>query len=138
MVAAVVAQATGTLPLQGVKGVANLPHIRGLQLADPKFFFPGKIDVLLGENILDKVLLPQSQSGPPGTPSAWNTIFGWAVRGVFTPDSEESVARADVNVVSVSEDRCLTKFWEVEEVPSHSTHLTQVEESVEQHYRAVA
>ena len=57
------------------------------------------------------------------------------VRGVFTADSEESVARADVNVVSVSEDRCLTKFWEVEEVPSHSTQLTQVEESVEQHYR---
>ena len=137
MVAAVVAQATGTLPLQGAKSVVDIPHIKGLQLADPNFFLPGKIDVLLGENILDKVLLPHCQSGPPGTPSAWNTIFGWAIRGVFTPDSEEGVSRAGVNVLSVgvAEDDCIKKFWEVEEVPSHSTHLTQLEAAVEQNYR---
>ena len=42
-----------------------------------------------------------------------------------------------MNVVSVdqSEDSCLRKFWEVEEPPSHSTHLTETEQSVEQHYR---
>ena len=63
--AAVVAQATGMLPLQGAKGVADLPHIKGLQLVDPQFYAPGKIDILLGENMLDKLLLPQSQVGPP-------------------------------------------------------------------------
>ena len=59
VVAAVVNQATGILPLQWAKSVKDLPHIKGLQLADPRFYDPGKIDVLLGENILDRVLLPQ-------------------------------------------------------------------------------
>ena len=48
VVAAVVSQATGTLPLQDAKSVADLPHIRGLQLADPNFFLPGKIDFCWG------------------------------------------------------------------------------------------
>ena len=137
VVAAVVNQATGILPLQGAKSVKDLPHIKGLQLADPRFYDPGKIDVLLGENILDRVLLPQCQSGPPGTPSAWNTILGWAIRGVFTPDSHESgVSRAGVNVLSTSvADESLKKFWEVEEPPTLSTHLSQVDVLVEQHYR---
>ena len=83
VVAAVVTEVTGTLPLQGAKSALELPHIKGLQLADPHFYSPGKIDLLLGENVLDKILLPHSQSGPPGTPSAWNTIFGWSVRGAI-------------------------------------------------------
>ena len=56
---------------------------------------------------------------------------------MFTPDSHESgVSRAGVNVLSTSvTDESLKKFWEVEEPPTLSTHLSQVDELVEQHYR---
>ena len=131
------AKATGLLPLQGAQSISELPHIRGLQLADPQFYAPGNIDILLAENVLDKVMLHQSQHGPPGTPSAWNTIFGWAIRGFFTPDIEEGSSRAGVHMLqveNVSGDECLRKFWEVEELPSQPTQLSLVEAAVDKHY----
>ena len=80
--AAVVPEVTCDLPLQGAATVNQLPHIRELQLADPQFHSPGRIDLVLGENILDKLLLPREvRTGPEGTSSAWNTVFRWAIRG---------------------------------------------------------
>ena len=39
-----------------------------LKLADPNFHSPGRIDLVLGENILDKLLQPQEiRTGPEGT-----------------------------------------------------------------------
>ena len=129
---------TGLMPPKGLEQVAEMPHIKGLQLADPQFYSPGNIDVLLGVNVLDEVVLPQSQLGPPGTPSAWNTIFGWGIRGVFTPEDSEGISRAGVHMVQVKEepedDVLLRKFWEVEELPSLPEHLSLVEEKVEEHY----
>ena len=40
----------------------------------------------------------------------------------------------NVAAISKSEDNCLTKFLDIEEVPSHSSHLTSTEQAVQQHY----
>ena len=45
--AALVNKVTCDLPLQGAAGVQNLPHLKDLDLADPTFYLPGKIDLLL-------------------------------------------------------------------------------------------
>ena len=137
--ATVVGKVTGLMPPMGLRQVAEMPHIKGLQLADPEFYAPGNIDVLLGVNVLDEIVLPQSQLGPPGTSSAWNTIFGWGIRGVFTPEDSEGSSRAGVHMVQVKEepeeDALLRKFWEVEELPFLPAHLSLTDERVEKHYQ---
>ena len=90
--AAVVPRVTCDLPLQGAAGVKELPHLKDLQLADPNFHLPGRIDLLLGENILSRLLHPpEVRMGPEGTPSAWKTVFRWVIRGPFTPDSTHTI-----------------------------------------------
>ena len=45
-------------------------HLSGIQLADPEFGSPGRIDVLLGVDIFCSVLLNGRRTGPPGSPVA--------------------------------------------------------------------
>ncbi len=54
--AAVVPKVTCDLPLQGAAGVQDLPHLKDLELADPTFYLPGRIDLLLGENHLEQTV----------------------------------------------------------------------------------
>ena len=97
--AAVVPEVTCDLPLQGATSVKELPHIKELSLTDPQFHSPGRIDHVLGENILDKLLLPREvRTGPEGTPSAWRTVFGWAIRGQYTPDNAGPTGQAAVHL----------------------------------------
>ena len=113
--AAVVPKVTCDLPLQGAAGVQDLPHLKGLELADPTFHLPGRIDLLLGENILSKLLKPDIRVGPEGTPIAWKTVFGWAIRGPFTPSAQGTVRAAThvtIPTVVTSTDQMLTRFWE--------------------------
>ena len=137
--AAAVPEVTCSLPLQGASSVRELPHIRELPLADPNFHSPGRVDLVLGENILDKLLLPgEIRTGPAGTPSAWRTVFGWAIRGTFTPDGGSSQGEAAVHTsittIGQEPDKALTRFWEVEEPTQPATTLTHDEQMVQQHY----
>ena len=51
-------------------------HLKRLQLADPEFGHPGRIDLLLGVDIFVDVLLSGRRFGQPGTPTAFETHFG--------------------------------------------------------------
>ena len=53
--AAVVSRVTCNLPLQGAPKIQDLPHFT---LADPTYHQPGKIDLLLGSDIVSQVLFP--------------------------------------------------------------------------------
>ena len=87
--AAVVNKVTCNLPLQGAPCVTELPCVKelpllkDLYLADPTFHLPGRIDLLLGGDILPQILLPNAKTGPRNTPTAWKTIFGWVILGPF-------------------------------------------------------
>ena len=48
-------------------------------MADPDFGRPGRIDVLLGIDIFTNVMSHGWRSGPPGSPSAFETSFGWVL-----------------------------------------------------------
>ena len=99
---AVTPEVTPDLPLQGASSIRDLPHIQGLQLADPHFDQPGRVDLLLGEDSMSDILLPAQATGPPGTAKAWNTVFGWALRGAFTPDKPRGTSPAPVYVATCS------------------------------------
>ena len=72
---------TCDLPLQPVHNSSKWNHISDLSLADPDFGTPGRIDLLLGADIYADILLHGWQCGPPGTPTALETRFGWVLTG---------------------------------------------------------
>ena len=131
---AVVARVTCDLPLQGASNVRSLPHIKPLQLADPTFHLPGKVDLLLGCDVMSDVVLHEVVSGPKNSPMAWKTVFGWAVLGKYIPHGQQQ----SINIVSPaiveSTDSILARFWETEETSSAPTALTPEEDEVQSHF----
>ena len=104
-----------------------------LPLADPGFGRPGKIDLLLGVDIFVDVLCHGRRFGPPGSPVAFETHFGWVLAG-STHSCSPSEQVATHHVLCVSGDELLRKFWEVEETPLSGSNLTPEEKKVVQHF----
>ena len=137
---AVMDRVTDDLPLQGASSAKRLPHLQGLHLADRKFHKPGTIDLLLGQDVFGDVLLEEDRRGPPGTPMAWLTVFGWTVMGPYTPDSPEPQQLAIINVATstadLTTDALLSKMWILEEPQEKYRIFTQEEQQVEAHFDA--
>ena len=76
---------TRQLPLQSAPSVRELTHIKDLFLADNQFDKPGKIDLLLGQNIRRHLFLPGMKRGAKDQPEAWHTVFGWTILGTYNP-----------------------------------------------------
>ena len=125
------------LPLQNVPNVRKMAHIKGLQLADSQFDRPGKIEVLLGQNIWRHLFLEGRVKGSrPSDPEAWKTVFGWTVLGSYrqTP-TQQVIQHTAASVQSNKEsDALLARFQELEEPSVFSIPLTAKEVKVEKHY----
>ena len=66
-------------------------HISDLPLADPGFRQPGRIDLLLGVDVFIDVLRHGRRSGPPESPTALETEFGWVLCGGVGVSSDPPV-----------------------------------------------
>ena len=137
--AAVVSTVTNDLPTQELSPVAEIPHLAGLDLADPSFHTPGRIDILLGADVYPQLMLKQPMvTGDVTDPAALETIFGWAIvgpvksRGAYIQPVPAHVAQVQTPEEDLSDQ--LAKFWEVEE-PSHGPEqFSSMEEQVQEHY----
>jgi hypothetical protein len=128
--AVVVLKVTCDLPLCPVSFDLQWKHISDLPLADPGFTQPGRIDLLLGADIFVDVLRHGRRTGPPGTPTAFETEFGWVICG--STGSTTSSTQANLHITTfhtsvASGDDILRKFWEVEESPTHHASLSMEE-----------
>ena len=85
--AAIVQEVTCNLPLQGASHVRDMPHIKPLSLADPTFHAPGRVDMLIGCDLIPQIILQKQVTGPIGTPMTVQTIFGWAILGRYLPQT---------------------------------------------------
>ena len=135
--AAVLDKLTMDLPALPASVVKILPHLQGLQLADPKFDVPGGIDLLIGSDLMDQVLLMESRTGAPNTASAYKTIFSWAVFGQYGQDHNQSNINVSQRVAKHDEEvgnQLLQRFWEVEEPTSPLAVFTPEECEAQQHY----
>ena len=84
----VLPQVTSNLPVNPVPKDRNWTHLEGIQLSDPGFDTPGRINLLLGAHIFSRVVLHGQRFGPPGSPSAFKTQFGWVyVRNTINHES---------------------------------------------------
>ena len=79
---AVTPAVTADLPSRPVQPVTDLPHLMGLQLADPTHHLPGRIDLLLGADMAPLIMTRQLlRSGKKTEPIAQSTQFGWVLSG---------------------------------------------------------
>ena len=132
---------TEAMPTQSISYVRKLPYLQGLDWADDQFDIPGRIDLLLGQNLYKHLVLPQWVTGPKDQPDARLTVFGWALMGPYTHDFQRNSRTAITCVASaeaedsLTTDQLLRKFWEVEEPAVYKTAFTPTENKVEEHYQ---
>ena len=131
--AVVVPRVTCDLPPLPIPFNLKWNHLTNLQLADPTFNQPGRIDLLLGVDVFVNVLLHGRRCGPPGSPVAFETEFGWVLAG-----EAESCAPSDhvttYHTTLISGDDVLRKFWEIEEKPMSDSTLSPEERTVVHHF----
>ena len=139
--AAVTSTVTCDLPPQAIEQITDLPHIMGLQLADPTYHLPGRIDILLGADMTPKVMVKQLlKDGLPSQPIAQATHFGWVVSGPVTardPHAETPTSNYHQTPVLQSEQDILPQlkqFWLSEEPEPEEQSISTVEELVEGHF----
>ncbi|OXA42254.1 uncharacterized protein LOC110859464 [Folsomia candida] len=136
--ALIIPKITGDLPLNPISQ-HQWPHLQNLKLADPSWHQPLPVDMLLGAEFFFEVTKDGKKTGPPGSPVALNSSFGWMIGG-GCPDYNNSLLR-NVSHLSTTDhmteeqslDQAMRKFWEIEEVPPHRT-LTKEEEACEEHF----
>ncbi|XP_043654518.1 uncharacterized protein LOC122620904 isoform X3 [Drosophila teissieri] len=108
----------GNLPTSSIDRsiLGRLPNI---PLADPLFFQPSQIDLLIGADILPSVLLSGLKPNLCGSLLGQETIFGWILTGpVSTATSRVSSFTTKISIESEpTMETLLTKFWEVEDLP---------------------
>lgn len=127
----IVPEITGTLPNYHVNLKSfNLPH--HVQLADPTFNQPGKVDILLGAKRFWEFILEGKLSCNPSL-KLQNTVFGWIVTGSVCKPSHHQHLSCNVSQENVNLNFDLKQFWELEEVPS-SKALSLEERQCEEHY----
>lgn len=120
---------TGQLPTNELS-VRTIPKFSGITLADPQFFRPGDIDILLGADAYGKILL---NGIIPGQPTAQNTRLGWVLFGPVSTDSNVVSNVVTINLhLELMES--LRKFWTIEEIGDVST-ATEEETRCEQFFR---
>ena len=126
-------------PQQDASEVKSLVEAQGLTPADPQFHRPGRIDVLLGVDVLPYV---QTRGGSESPITAIDTVFGHVFMGTYQAANTEKTVSANVHLatsISVvpSDDslsKAITKFWEVEEPPQEKQRFTAEEKRVQAEY----
>lgn len=84
--ALVLRKLTAMLPSRRVDS-SQWNHLSGIQLADPQYYVPGHIDVILGADVYSAILLDGLKRGSPSAPVAQRTSLGWLVVGTSSPTS---------------------------------------------------
>ena len=89
-------------------------HVNNLSLADPIFNVPYKVDLLLGADVIEDILL-DNKTKDSGL-CIRDSVFGWVVLGpVYSSVSNNVVSHVTITP-NCDSDPLLLKFWEIERV----------------------
>ena len=114
------------------------PHLQGLNWAEPQLNSQDHIDLLLGADIYNEIMLEGVRKGSPGSPLAQETTFGWILTGGLGKGHALGYQRAPtVQCCSINQElpELLKRFWEQEEVSSLPT-LSRDDQEAEDHFRS--
>ena len=134
--AAIISKITDDLPGSHLIGVRKLPFLQGLSLGDPNFDHPGRIDLLFGTDVVDDIMLPGRRSSKDCKLYAWETVFGWSIRGKCYPQSPLPDVHLCLHnkVANSTTDDLLAAFWKTEEAPSELSHYSDEEQQALEHF----
>ncbi|XP_063630296.1 uncharacterized protein LOC134801610 [Cydia splendana] len=127
---------TRLLPEREIRGY-TWPQLKDIQLADPTFNVPGRIDILLSAKIYAKIMDNGLIRGP-GDVIAQHTRLGWILSGDIEVKSSRSHNVRSFHITrQVEEDNnLLRKFWELEtELYTTKKAWSKEEESCEEIYK---
>ena len=137
--AVVVQRVMCDLPVQPNTPQLSWNHISDITLADPDFGRPGRIDLLLGVDVFVTSLLNGRRVGSPGTPTAFETKFGWVSAG--SVESQEQPHHISAHQVAthhstlITGDDLVRKFWGIEEGPGSKIDSSPEEQAVVSHFK---
>ena len=101
--------------------------------ADPQVFDPRPVDILLGADIYDQLILA-GQEKVLGSLVAQNTVFGWILLGSL-PAQIVQVFRTKVEFSNEDNlNSTLLRFWEIEELPKKKM-LSPEDKFCEENYK---
>ena len=135
--AVVIPKVSCDLPANPISFDSKWQHLSELTLADPNFGLPGRIDLLLGVDVFVDILRDGRRKGPPGSPTAFETDFGWVLGGSTGPvgiSTQTNLHVLTFHSTALSVDDVLRKFWEIEESSSDQACLSAEERAVIHHF----
>lgn len=138
----VISKITSYLPDQALnKNTFNWLDITNLQLADPQFNQPSKIDILLGADVYGCIIKTGIIKSPTATLIAQNTTLGWILSGVVHRSNINNSSSYTQPCVSVAHaqfnlDQILKQFWEIQDQTSTKKVLSPEEQQCEDFYKA--
>lgn len=111
-------------------------HLKGLELADPEFFKPGFIDLILGADLYSQIIEEGIVKGEPNTPIAQSTKIGWIISGVAGHTKTNNPTQGYHVTVNNELFDIVKRFWEVEEISTFNKPLSTDEQECENHFKA--
>ncbi len=126
MTAVVVDKITSDLPIQKLPNIRQSPVLKGLHLADPNFDLPGRINLLLGMDCYNEIILPAVVTSENSSLKAYQSIFGYIVAGPCHLSASQEVSHVSIHSSTVDEQshQLIKSFWEVEELQPTISHLS--------------
>ena len=131
--AVVVPRVTCDLPQHPICFDPSWKLLHQLPMADPHIGVPSRIDILLGVDVFVDSLLNGRKVGPPGSPVAIKTIFGWVLAG-RTESLNPHSRIATHHTAILAGDDLLRLFWKTEENPDCKPPYTHGERMVIDHF----
>lgn len=112
----------------------NIPG--NLEFADPLFYKPQKIDMLIGAEIFFD-LLCVGQIKRPQLPTFQKSLFGWIVSGKYSQKNIMNTSSCHLTTGLENEsslDILVRKFWEMEEAPEGAKILSVEQKQCEEKF----
>jgi len=113
-----------------------LSHLSHLEWADPDPMSSDPVQILIGADLYNDLILDGVPKGKPGHPIAQWSIFEWIISGPLQAETDRSSLHVAVHhctsIHTLSED--IQKFWEYEDLPSCPI-LSPQNEQCETHFR---
>ncbi|XP_045541455.1 uncharacterized protein LOC123722945 [Papilio machaon] len=129
---------TGRLPKTPVD-IKSIKLPENIQLADPMFYQPAPIDVLIGADLFWDILGNEQRSLGPNNPKLRSSQLGWIISGPINSAVSSNRIHYNHDIVSSSQneniEQLVSKFWELEEVSKKSI-ISEDESACERHFLA--
>ena len=115
----------------------NIPN--NIELADPYFYKPQKIDMLIGAEIFFELLCVGQIRRSPDIPTVQKTLLGWVVSGKYKNVKTSTNNSCHINTIANEENekslnKIVQRFWELEEISNELNVLPIEQQHCEENF----